>query len=301
MDLRGLEYRWRHHIQHIAHIFEQNCQQKIEKQKDWEYSSCSCNFSSKFLLILHPVKSTLFTVPIPFSPNSPPPLLQFPPFHPSVNTYFSLQFRFSLLIEASYSLIPPLSLLVSKAFISQFPFPSPHLPAVTVIWASLRFGHLHYQNLSDMSIPCNPTLTHITKVIWEGDAHITGVLRMGMPKTRGCSYHCNTASLHLLLFLVYTFLFPSSLSSLSYFLSFYSHSYHPKSPCLFLRHWHGCYCHRFLKFPVFSGKKKLKFPDQLNKKFHKSVLIMASRLPSKPSSSPIYFCFQQVKSHELIT
>ena len=26
------------------------------------------------------------------------------------------------------------------------------------------------------------------------DAHITGVLRMGMPKTRGCSYHCDTAT-----------------------------------------------------------------------------------------------------------
>ena len=41
----------------------------------------------------------------------------------------------------------------------------------------------------------------ITLAIWvrvrvkvTGDAHITGVLRMGMPKTRGCPYHCDTAT-----------------------------------------------------------------------------------------------------------
>ena len=36
------------------------------------------------------------------------------------------------------------------------------------------------------------TLTQIAKVILEGDAHITRVLGMGIPKTRGCPYHCNT-------------------------------------------------------------------------------------------------------------
>ena len=36
------------------------------------------------------------------------------------------------------------------------------------------------------------TLTQIAKVVLEGDAHITTVLGMGMPKTRVCPYHCNT-------------------------------------------------------------------------------------------------------------
>ena len=52
--------------------------------------------------------------------------------------------------------------------------------AVTVIWAS------SFPNPSDMGIP-NPnpnpvtlTLTQIAKVIWEGDAHITRVLGMGI-------------------------------------------------------------------------------------------------------------------------
>ena len=39
------------------------------------------------------------------------------------------------------------------------------------------------------------TLTQIAKVIWEGDVHITRVLGMGMPKTRGCPYHCDTGLL----------------------------------------------------------------------------------------------------------
>ena len=38
------------------------------------------------------------------------------------------------------------------------------------------------------------TLTQIAKVILEGDAHITRALGMGMPKTRGCPYHCNIGS-----------------------------------------------------------------------------------------------------------
>ena len=38
--------------------------------------------------------------------------------------------------------------------------------------------------------PVTLTLTQIAKVIWERDAYITRVLGMGMPKTRGCPYHC---------------------------------------------------------------------------------------------------------------
>ena len=37
------------------------------------------------------------------------------------------------------------------------------------------------------------TLTQIAKVIQEGGAHIAKVLRMEMPKSRGCPYHCNTS------------------------------------------------------------------------------------------------------------
>ena len=45
-----------------------------------------------------------------------------------------------------------------------------------------------------MGILTPVTLTQIAKVIWEGDAYITWVLGMGMPKTRGCPYHCNSSS-----------------------------------------------------------------------------------------------------------
>ena len=48
----------------------------------------------------------------------------------------------------------------------------------SVIWASL--------------VTLSLTLTQIAKVIWEGDVHITRVLGIGMPKTRGCPYHCDT-------------------------------------------------------------------------------------------------------------
>ena len=47
----------------------------------------------------------------------------------------------------------------------------------SVIWASL--------------VTLSITLTQIAKVIWEGDVHITRVLGIGMPKTRGCPYHCD--------------------------------------------------------------------------------------------------------------
>ena len=53
------------------------------------------------------------------------------------------------------------------------------IPKILVIWAS----------------PVTLTLTQIGKVIWEGDIHITRVLGIGMPKTRGCPYHCDTGLL----------------------------------------------------------------------------------------------------------
>ena len=53
------------------------------------------------------------------------------------------------------------------------------IPKTLVIWAS----------------PVTLTLTQIAKVIWEVDAHITRVLGMGMPKTRGWPCHCNTGAL----------------------------------------------------------------------------------------------------------
>ena len=53
------------------------------------------------------------------------------------------------------------------------------------VWPSPRFVHPHSQlTLSDMGIPVTLTLTQIAKVIWEGDAHITRVLGMGLPKRR---------------------------------------------------------------------------------------------------------------------
>ena len=47
---------------------------------------------------------------------------------------------------------------------------------------------------SDMDIPCNPDFKPNCFLIKEGDAHISRVLRMEIPKTRGCPYHCNTGS-----------------------------------------------------------------------------------------------------------
>ena len=49
------------------------------------------------------------------------------------------------------------------------------IPKTLVIWAS------------------PVTLTIIAKIRWGGDAHITRLLAMWMPKTRGCPYHCNSA------------------------------------------------------------------------------------------------------------
>ena len=48
--------------------------------------------------------------------------------------------------------------LVPFSLFSLFPLPTPphFYCAVTVIWASPRFGHPHSQNSSDMGIPCNP-------------------------------------------------------------------------------------------------------------------------------------------------
>ena len=48
------------------------------------------------------------------------------------------------------------------------------------------------QTLVIRASPVTLTLAQIVKLIWEGDAHITRVLGMGMPKSRGCPYHCDT-------------------------------------------------------------------------------------------------------------
>ena len=66
-------------------------------------------------------------------------------------------------------------------WVSPFPKPNTKKPSVKsplVIWAYL----------------VSLTLTQIAKVIWEGDAHITRVLGMVMPKTQGYPYHCNIAT-----------------------------------------------------------------------------------------------------------
>lgn len=78
------------------------------------FSQSSCPFPTLF-------KSPFFTVPIHFSPNSLP-LLQFPLFHPSVNTSFLLQFSFSLLFQALNSLFPPFLCLSPNPY---FPIPFP--------------------------------------------------------------------------------------------------------------------------------------------------------------------------------
>ena len=54
------------------------------------------------------------------------------------------------------------------------------------------FGVPILKSLGIWVSPVTLTLTQIAKVIWEGDAHITRVLGMGMPKTGGCPYHCFT-------------------------------------------------------------------------------------------------------------
>ena len=57
------------------------------------------------------------------------------------------------------------------------------IPKTLVIWAF------------PVTLILTLTQTQIAKVIWEGDVHITRVLGMGMPKTRGCPYHCDTGLL----------------------------------------------------------------------------------------------------------
>ena len=60
--------------------------------------------------------------------------------------------------------------------------------AVTVIWASLHFGHPHSQNPSDIDIPCNPNLTQIAEVIEKGMPISLGFWKWGRP------YHYNNAT-----------------------------------------------------------------------------------------------------------
>ena len=54
------------------------------------------------------------------------------------------------------------------------------IPKTLVIWAS--------------PVTLTLTLTQVAKVIWKGDARITRILGMRMPKTRGCPHHCNIAT-----------------------------------------------------------------------------------------------------------
>ena len=151
----------------------------------------SCSFPTMF-------KSPFSTVPIPFSLNSLP-LLQFPPFHPSVNTFFLLQFSFSLLFQAPYSLISALSLPIS-----------------------LRFWEWGCPNHGDVHITVTPLVSTLSFL----------------------SVYLSISHLPLIFILLFILLFsrlpPRPL---------------PPSPCLFPRHWYGCYCHGFLTFPVFSEKK----------------------------------------------
>ena len=151
----------------------------------------SCSFPTMF-------KSPFSTVPIPFSLNSLP-LLQLPPFHPSVNTFFLLQFSFSLLFQAPYSLIPALSLPISR-----------------------RFWEWGCPNHGDVHITVTPLVSTLSFL----------------------SVYLSISHLPLIFILLFILLFsrlpPRPL---------------PPSPCLFPRHWYGCYCHGFLTFPVFSEKK----------------------------------------------
>ena len=58
----------------------------------------------------------------------------------------------------------------------------------------------HVRCYKDMGIPipktpviwASPVILTLILTQKEGDAYITRVLGMGMPKTRGCPYHCNT-------------------------------------------------------------------------------------------------------------
>ena len=155
------------------------------------FHQSSCSFPTLF-------KSPFSTVPIPFSLNSLP-LLQFPPFHPSVNTFFLRQFSFSLLFQAPYSLIPALSLPISR-----------------------RFWEWGCPNHGDVHITVTPLVSTLSFL----------------------NVYLSISQLPLIFILLFILLFsrlpPRPL---------------PPSPCVFLRHWYGCYCHGFLTFPVFSEKK----------------------------------------------
>ena len=63
-----------------------------------------------------------------------------------------------------------------------------------MIWASPRFRRPHSEIPTDMGIPFSYYPGIRLRVRVTGHAHITRVLGMGMPKTRGCPYHCDTGS-----------------------------------------------------------------------------------------------------------
>lgn len=115
MDSKGLEHRRRHHIQHIAHIFEQNCQQKIEKQMYLENSSCSVARDTVEL------QSLFIKVPAHYPTCSNPLSLQFPSLSLPIPSHFSSFLPFTL------QLIPPFSssshfLFYFKPLTLSFPF-----------------------------------------------------------------------------------------------------------------------------------------------------------------------------------
>ena len=86
--------------------------------------------------------------------------------------------------------------VVNPIICSLLPSFPPCDSGVTVIWASPRFGIPIPQTLMIWESP-----SHITLVIWvkvrvrtTGDEYIIRFLGMGMPKTRECTYHCDTGN-----------------------------------------------------------------------------------------------------------
>ena len=82
---------------------------------------------------------------------------------------------------------PPLSpKVLPLSWSSHSPQGAP-LTCVTVIWVSPSFGYPYSQDPSDTiwASPSHITLAILVRVGVTGDAHITRVLGMGMPKNAG--------------------------------------------------------------------------------------------------------------------
>ena len=75
-------------------------------------------------------------------------------------------------------------------------------PGVAKVTVLQWYGHPHFlgipipETLVIWTSPVTLTLslTQTAKVIWEGNTHIPRVLGLGIPKTLGCPYHCNTGN-----------------------------------------------------------------------------------------------------------